>query len=315
MSRRLVFCLFLLLPAVPVDAATRVTLPDASAYTYWVQGATGTVSAAPVSVTGHNQFTLPSSATSGTLYVLDRHDGQIAAMPLTGQSLTLAVGDFKPFAAPSPTSAPAAPAPTPAAPKPAPAASSGSGIGRLFTLIFGLLIAGGVFWVIRHLIQSRGQPLIDMARRVGVEVPDPVAQAEDQPAPVYTPPAPRAPEPIPEEAGAAPLPVISAPRRAATGTVDGPQIVGVQGLAAGTVFAIPIGDVSIGRDGDNGIVLAENTVSRRHALLSRSEDGRITLADAGSANGVYVNGQRVTETALSPGDQIQVGDNFFRLEA
>lgn len=312
MSRQLVFCGFFLLLAAPVSAATRVTLPDASAYAYWVQGTTGAVASAPVSVTGHNQITLPSGDTSGTLYLLDRHDGQIASAPLTGQNITLTVSDFKPFtASAAPVTAPATPAP--AAPKPAAPPSSGSGIGRLFTLIFGLLIAGGVYWVIRHLIQSRGQPLIDVARRVGVDVPDPVAQVPEQAAPVYSPPAPRAPERIPDEAGAAPAPAV--PKRASTGTLDTPQIVGVQGLAAGTVFAVPVGDVFIGRDGDNGIVLAESTVSRRHARLSRSGDGQITLADAGSANGVYVNGQRVTEAVLAPGDQIQVGDNFFRLEA
>ena len=75
------------------------------------------------------------------------------------------------------------------------------------------------------------------------------------------------------------------------------------------------GEVVIGRDGDNGIVLAENTVSRRHARLLHDDAGRITLTDEGSANGVYVNGKRITQAVLAPGDQIQIGDSYFRLEA
>jgi len=251
------------------------------------------------------------------VYVLDKHTGDIATLTLAASGpQTLKVGDFKPL---TPTSA-ASPAPPgsgaggTAAPSPAP--EGGSGLARLLTGFFGLLVAAGVAWVILRLIRSRGQPLIAAARRMGVDVPDPAApDAEPDAAPAYVPPAPRPVEKIPDEAGVSPpTPQVPSPR-ASGGTFDAPQIVGIQGLAAGSSFAVPPGEVTIGRDGDNGIVLAETTVSRRHARLVRDHAGTITLTDEGSANGVYVNGRRVSQAILAPGDQIQIGDSYFRLEA
>jgi hypothetical protein len=300
---------------LPAMAATRVTLPDSAAYSYWVQSPSGTVSVMPVGVNSHSQFTLPSKASSGTLNVLDAHTGNIATVPLTGQNLTLTVSEFKPLASPTPTAAPM-PVPAPVTPTATPPVPETSGIARLFTLVFGLIVAGGVGWAIWRLVQSRGQPLIDVARKMGVDVPDPTGPLpEEQAAPVYTPPTPRAVEKIPDEAGVTPPTPAPMPRRATVGTLEAPQIVGVQGVAAGSVFAVPIGETTIGRSGDNGIVLAEHTVSRLHARLRRDVGGQIMLTDNNSTSGVYVNGERITDTTLNAGDQIQIGDNYFRLEA
>lgn len=89
-------------------------------------------------------------------------------------------------------------------------------------------------------------------------------------------------------------------------------LIGIQGLVAGGTFALTTGDVLVGRDGDNDIVLAENMVSRRHARLRRDTQGRFVLTDLGSANGVHVNGMRVARAYLTSGDEIKIGDNFFR---
>jgi hypothetical protein len=64
--------------------------------------------------------------------------------------------------------------------------------------------------------------------------------------------------------------------------------------------------VVIGRSRDAEITLDDPNVSRRHAEL-RNEGGAWVVADLGSTNGVKVNGQRVNEQALSPGDEITVG--------
>ena len=308
-------------PAVkPPPAGPRVTLPHPGAYAYWIQSKLGAVSAMPVTVNAQPQFTLPAPADGeGTLYVLDKDTGYVAQMPLSAtpaKPLALAVGDFKPILPPAasmvvpPTSPPA----TPAAPRPAPVGDDG--LARLLTGFCGLLVGAGVVWIVLRLIQSRGRPLIAAARRLGVDVPDPAETPTEDPAAtqVYAPPASRAPERIPDEAGVSPPPAAPA-RRAPAGTSGTPQIVGVQGIAAGSAFAVPPGEVVIGRDGDNGIVLAENTVSRRHARLLHDGAGQITLTDEGSVNGVYVNGKRITQAVLTPGDQIQIGDSYFRLEA
>jgi hypothetical protein len=75
----------------------------------------------------------------------------------------------------------------------------------------------------------------------------------------------------------------------------------------GETFAIPE-EVTVGRGGGCGIVLADDTyVSTVHArLFQRSGDSYVE--DLGSTNGTYVNGKRVTTaTRLRRGDRVQFG--------
>ncbi len=48
-------------------------------------------------------------------------------------------------------------------------------------------------------------------------------------------------------------------------------------------------------------------VSNNHAVLTRYDDGSWTISDAGSKNGVFVNGQRTQIRALEPEDVISIG--------
>jgi hypothetical protein len=64
----------------------------------------------------------------------------------------------------------------------------------------------------------------------------------------------------------------------------------------------------IGRSEGNQVQLARAGVSRRHALISISADGRYTIEDLQSQNGTFVNGERVTQATLADGDRIAVGD-------
>jgi len=54
-------------------------------------------------------------------------------------------------------------------------------------------------------------------------------------------------------------------------------------------------------------------VSRIHCSLI-CEDKRVRIKDLGSSNGTYVNGVRISEAALSPGDVIQIGPVKFVLQ-
>ena len=64
--------------------------------------------------------------------------------------------------------------------------------------------------------------------------------------------------------------------------------------------------VLVGRSRDCDVVLDDPNVSRRHAELRRQGDTWM-VADLGSTNGVKVNGRRVQEQPLSPGDEITLG--------
>ena len=64
--------------------------------------------------------------------------------------------------------------------------------------------------------------------------------------------------------------------------------------------------VVIGRSRDCDVTLDDPNVSRRHAEL-RNEGGGWVVADLGSTNGVKLNGHRVNEHPLSPGDEIVLG--------
>jgi hypothetical protein len=64
--------------------------------------------------------------------------------------------------------------------------------------------------------------------------------------------------------------------------------------------------VVLGRSRDCDIVIDDPNISRRHAELRREGDGWL-VADLGSTNGVKVNGRRVNEQRLNPGDEITLG--------
>jgi pSer/pThr/pTyr-binding forkhead associated (FHA) protein len=62
----------------------------------------------------------------------------------------------------------------------------------------------------------------------------------------------------------------------------------------------------IGRSHACDIVLDDPSVSRRHAVLVH-RGGKAVILDDRSLNGVFVNGERVGEAALSDGDGIVIG--------
>jgi hypothetical protein len=64
--------------------------------------------------------------------------------------------------------------------------------------------------------------------------------------------------------------------------------------------------LTIGRNADVEVVLADPLVSRRHARLA-PRGGRLVLTDLDSTNGSVVNGSGVHEAVVGPGDRIQVG--------
>jgi pSer/pThr/pTyr-binding forkhead associated (FHA) protein len=93
--------------------------------------------------------------------------------------------------------------------------------------------------------------------------------------------------------------------RGGDGAADPPAVFVVSGSQAGERFPVR-GAMSIGREGSD-ITLDDNEVSRRHAVLRPVANG-LEIQDAGSANGTYVNGERVEGgRRLAHGDSIRLG--------
>lgn len=70
---------------------------------------------------------------------------------------------------------------------------------------------------------------------------------------------------------------------------------------------------TIGRTGNNDILIDNLAVSRNHAQIQREGDGYL-IEDLGSNNGTYVNGQRVQKQPLKDGDEIVIGKHQLRFE-
>jgi hypothetical protein len=72
------------------------------------------------------------------------------------------------------------------------------------------------------------------------------------------------------------------------------------------------GRIVIGRSSGCDLVVADDTVSRRHAALELTE-GAWRLRDLGSSNGTWVNGRRAADVEVWPGDELQLGAARFQL--
>jgi pSer/pThr/pTyr-binding forkhead associated (FHA) protein len=107
---------------------------------------------------------------------------------------------------------------------------------------------------------------------------------------------------------------------------DGPQVAATEARPApgrylatedgGELVLFALGErdgqsLHIGRSPASDIQLDDPSVSRRHAVVAH-RGGRTVLLDDRSLNGIYVNGQRVGEAALTDGDWIAIGHVSLR---
>jgi signal transduction histidine kinase/pSer/pThr/pTyr-binding forkhead associated (FHA) protein len=95
-----------------------------------------------------------------------------------------------------------------------------------------------------------------------------------------------------------------------------PRLILIKGADEGKQFELTLPIHTVGRDSASNIRLVDTEVSRRHAEF-RLVNGSYHLADVGSANGTFVNGQPVKEVPLQPGDRVQIGQSvlLFSLRA
>jgi hypothetical protein len=69
----------------------------------------------------------------------------------------------------------------------------------------------------------------------------------------------------------------------------------------------------LGRDSECDITIPGTHLSRRHAEIAISGN-KLLVKDLGSSNGTFVNGQKVVDAELTPGDQIQFDVLTFTVE-
>ncbi len=87
---------------------------------------------------------------------------------------------------------------------------------------------------------------------------------------------------------------------------DAPALIVTRGPGVGERFVLTEPLTTIGRDPGSHIFLNDITVSRTHAVVTKS-GCVLQIADKGSLNGIYVDGILVTSAILDAGDVIQVG--------
>jgi Nif-specific regulatory protein len=89
-----------------------------------------------------------------------------------------------------------------------------------------------------------------------------------------------------------------------------PKLIAITGPLKATDIPLETGEITIGRDLSNLLLLDDISVSRRHCVL-RGDHGRYTLTDTDSHNGTFVNDVPIKERLLEHGDRIRVGNSVF----
>src|SRR5262245_43874570 len=68
----------------------------------------------------------------------------------------------------------------------------------------------------------------------------------------------------------------------------------------------------IGRHPECDIQIDSRKVSRRHCCIAQVED-YLVVRDLDSTNGIRINGQRVVEGRLNPGDELTIGSHSYQV--
>ncbi|MDB6038467.1 MAG: domain containing protein [Verrucomicrobiales bacterium] len=82
----------------------------------------------------------------------------------------------------------------------------------------------------------------------------------------------------------------------------------------GRTLELKVDKTTIGRLEDNSFQIAEPSVSSHHCeVLLKGSD--VVIKDLNSTNGTFINGEKITESTLKPGQILRLGNIELRLEA
>src|SRR5258706_12425001 len=92
-----------------------------------------------------------------------------------------------------------------------------------------------------------------------------------------------------------------------------PKLVLLSAGMTGRTHDLKVDSTTIGRVEDNIFQIAEPSVSSHHCeiLLRGSE---VVVKDLNSTNGSFINGEKVTESVLKPGQILRLGQIEMRLK-
>lgn len=113
----------------------------------------------------------------------------------------------------------------------------------------------------------------------------------------------------------APIPTPTAPTVAMPAAAPAPtqlSIVAVTGPMTGQRFPVTQ-VVELGREGGSIPLSWDTHLSRKHARIEPAEQ-QLRLVDLASTNGTMVNGQRIADVLLKPGDRFTIGSTTFLIE-
>ena len=91
------------------------------------------------------------------------------------------------------------------------------------------------------------------------------------------------------------------------------SLVTLEGEHAGENVLVTRLPFVIGRGKRATMNLSNETISRRHAEIRLSATGRLELLDPGSANGSFINGERVETALLEDGDEVRFGSVRYQV--
>src|ERR1700742_278292 len=81
---------------------------------------------------------------------------------------------------------------------------------------------------------------------------------------------------------------------------------------AGRTHELNVDTTTIGRVEDNTFQIADPSVSSHHAeIILRGSD--VVVKDIGSTNGTFINGEKITESVLKPGQTLRFGQIELQL--
>jgi len=175
----------------------------------------------------------------------------------------------------------------------------------LLNMVIGLAVIGGIAYAVWRYVKANPDETADAFKKAGVAMP-----GADPGGPAQTPKQAGPPQQI-ILTDADQTPADTSFVATAAPAVKNPRLV----KADGSVYIVMDGEQAVGREEGSGLALAgESSVSRTHAKLTRTGDA-VTIEDAGSTNGTFVNGQRLSgPQALSHGDSVQFGAVQVRYE-